>query len=172
MIHLRLQPLPRNAGSSEHKQNATQAPDFSSLNNSDEEDEDPEDIFSAFLPHIYPDDILQFHGDPGQLLRYESPLYGPLTIMVPHYPTQGGSQNDRIASNSVDTGRALFAHVVWSSALVAAQYLEDAAAGSGIDGTTSPDRTTWSVKGHRVLELGAGADRLSGNQRNASYGGR
>ncbi|KAE8549610.1 hypothetical protein EYB25_008132 [Talaromyces marneffei] len=183
MLHSRLRPLPRRGRSvqkSNNNDSTTQAPDFTGITEDenkeeDEEEEDAEDIFAAFLPHLLPDDAPQFHGDPGQLLRYDSPLYGPLTIMVPHYPGQSNDRNEEIASglkkeenannrrdngigavNKVDEGRKLFAHFLWSAAMVVAQGVEDADALEK-SGSKSTDKTMWSVKGHRVLELGAGA---------------
>lgn len=168
---------------SNNNDSTTQAPDFTGITEDenkeeDEEEEDAEDIFAAFLPHLLPDDAPQFHGDPGQLLRYDSPLYGPLTIMVPHYPGQSNDRNEEIASglkkeenannrrdngigavNKVDEGRKLFAHFLWSAAMVVAQGVEDADALEK-SGSKSTDKTMWSVKGHRVLELGAGASPL------------
>jgi hypothetical protein len=108
--------------------------------------------------------------DPGQLLRYDSPLYGPLTIMIPHYPGESDDRNEEIAAglkkddnnqgngiNKVDEGRKLFAHFLWSAAMVVAQGVEDAVAIEKKSGSSHADKTMWSVKGHRVLELGAGA---------------
>lgn len=188
MLHSRLRPLPRKiraAQSQREDNNDAQAPDFSHLKGTDYEDADAdedeaEDIFSAFLPHLLPDDAPQFHGDPGQLLRYDSPLYGPLKIMVPHYPGQSDNRNAEIAAgqstsdnhsndnekrkvdeciepvNKVDEGRKLFAHFLWSAALVVAQEVEDADSIAKPD--SALDKTIWSVKGHRVLELGAGTE--------------
>lgn len=188
MLHSRLRPLPRRGRSAlkptETKGNdSAEAPDFSGINGDEDEneenEEDAEDIFAAFLPHLLPDDAPQFHGDPGQLLRYDSPLYGPLTIMVPHYPGQSDDRNEEIAAglkednndnnqgdndikavNKVDEGRKLFAHFLWSAAMVVAQGVEDADAIGKRSGSKCIDKTMWSVKGHRVLELGAGAKPL------------
>lgn len=187
MLHSRLRPLRRKGCSTTilTGNNCTtddrDTPHAGHESSSEEEDadEDAEDIFAAFLPHLLPDDAPQFHGDPGQFLRYKSPLYGPLAIMVPHYPSQnddadsdrnintqitdskldpGGSAS---AANQVEEGRKLFAHFLWSAALVVAQGIEDAdAVARGGDGKATfnkDDTMMWNVKGHRVLELGAGA---------------
>ncbi|OJJ96911.1 hypothetical protein ASPACDRAFT_81086 [Aspergillus aculeatus ATCC 16872] len=130
-------------------------------------EDEAEDIFAAFLPHLLPDDAPQFHGDPGQCLLYSSPRYGDLTIQVPSYPDQSGSassspkQSDSDSSvNSVDSNsdpgqvdaqRSLFAHFVWSAGLIVAEAVEDAHAGrEHVD-------EMWRVEGEKVLELGAGA---------------
>lgn len=172
MLHSRFRPLPRSTekstGTNDNGSTA-QAPDLFGThedeNKENENYEDAEDIFAAFLPLLLPDDAPQFHGDPGQLLRYDSPLYGPLTIMIPHYPRKSeenkgtgarlGRDNQPI--NEVDEGRKLYAHILWSSAMVVAQGVEDADAIGKKSGSKSIDKTMWNVKGHRVLELGAGA---------------
>ena len=85
--------------------------------------------------------------------------------MIPHYPTKS-EENKRTGAelsrdnqpiNEVDEGRKLFAHFLWSSAMVVAQGVEDADAIEKKSGSKSINRTMWNVKGHRVLELGAGA---------------
>ncbi|KAF9883040.1 hypothetical protein FE257_004294 [Aspergillus nanangensis] len=68
MAHSRLQPHP-------------------TLRPADEAELEAEDLFTAFLPHLFPEDSPQSHGDPGQFLLYSSPRYGDLTIQVPSYPT-------------------------------------------------------------------------------------
>lgn len=65
--------------------------------------------------------------------------------MVPSYP----GQNEKA---SVDEGRRLFAHFLWSSGMVVAERIENA------DGDSDKhDAGIWKVKGEKVLELGAGA---------------
>lgn len=163
MPHLRLRPLPRNNPS-----RALSGVDSKGLierEEYDDYDNDAEDIFSAFLPHLLPDDAPQFHGDPGQLLQYRSELYGDLTIMVPQYPEKSGNWNGKsvVAGNNivneVEEGRRLFAHMLWSSAMVVAERLEDAATVTTKQKFSSEDldRASWSVQGHTVLELGAGS---------------
>lgn len=127
MIHSRLHPLPSHESDNDN-------------------DESPEDLFTSSLWNLFPDDAPSFHGDPGQCLRYASPRYGNLTIMVPSYPGQGGG-----GGNSVEQGRALFAHLLWSAAMVVAEGVEDAD-----DDSQTGARSMWRVKGERVLELGAG----------------
>lgn len=175
MPHLRLRPLPRKSKPTANSPAETSNPsrtlsgiDSKEVLEREEYDgynDDAEDIFSAFLPHLLPDDAPQFHGDPGQLLQYRSPLYGDLTIMVPQYPEKSGSWNgksvvagdhDNIVVNEVEEGRKLFAHMLWSSAMVVAERLEDAATMTA-ESSDDLDRASWSVQGHTVLELGAGS---------------
>jgi hypothetical protein len=176
MLHSRLRPLPRKhhpSHSQSHHDLSTEgsppAPDFHNISNENEDDDyDPEDIFASFLPHLLPDDAPSFHGDPGQRLLYESPLYGSLQIMVPSYPAQSEKRTEEIAaglrdgedygeSNEVEEGRRLFAHFLWSAAMVVAEVVEDAAAAeAGKWNAKIEKRMKWSVKGRTVLELGAG----------------
>jgi hypothetical protein len=68
--------------------------------------------------------------------------------------------------NKVDEGRKLFAHLLWSSAMVVAQGVEDATSSTSKPQTDSTHSTfspnnadinqIWDVRDHRVLELGAG----------------
>lgn len=175
MPQLRLRPLPRKSKPTQNsslENNASinrPATDSDGLSKKEDEEEyddydDAEDIFSAFLPHLLPDDAPQFHGDPGQLLQYRSPLYGDLTVMVPQYPEKSGKWKGKLVAeqgdviNEVEEGRKLFAHMLWSSAMVVAEKLEDAATtvGKELSGDEL-DRASWSVQGHTVLELGAGS---------------
>jgi hypothetical protein len=81
-LHSRLRTAPR------HNSTATTAPapDFHDADGSSDVEEFQEDTFNAFLPHLFPDDLPSFHGDPGQNLFYSSPRYGELEIMIPSYP--------------------------------------------------------------------------------------
>lgn len=71
---------------------------------SEDNDEDAEDIFTAFLPHLFPEDAPPFHGDPGQCLLYDSPHFGPLKIMVPSYPGQSEKRIEGIAAGLLEIG--------------------------------------------------------------------
>ncbi|KAL4890758.1 hypothetical protein BDV59DRAFT_76751 [Aspergillus ambiguus] len=162
MLHSRLRPLPRRHQPPESVPSAP-LPEFQ-----DEDapiNEDPEDLFSAFLPHLFPDDAPSFHGNPGQRLLYSSPRYGNLEIMVPSYPSQSENRSQEIAAglpredgkpNQVDEGRRLFAHFLWSAAMVVAEGVEKAETLSAL-GQLDADTAMWTVKGESVLELGAGA---------------
>lgn len=155
MLHMRLRPLlRRNATLGD----STLNPD--SKNEEDEIEESSEDIFSVFLPQLFPDDTPQFHGDPGQHLLYSSSRYGDLEIMVPSYPdTPSQSEGTAEQTNGdshiaeSDAGRKLFAHILWSAALVVAEGVELANDPTS-EGTET--REIWGVNGESVLELGAG----------------
>ncbi|KAE8384703.1 hypothetical protein BDV23DRAFT_31085 [Aspergillus alliaceus] len=162
MLHSRIRALPHR-----HRPPSSSAsappPDFHDEDSI--EDESAEDLFSAFLPHLFPDDAPSFHGDPGQHLLYCSPRYGDLEIMVPSYPHQSKNRSEEIAaglpredgqSNPVDEGRKLFAHFLWSAAIVVAEGVEKADHLSSL-GQLDSDTAMWKVAGERVLELGAGA---------------
>lgn len=168
MLHVRLRPLPRRHPTTTESI-STAAPTFQDEDDDTETDE-PEDLLSAFLPHLSPDDAPPFHGDPGQHLFYSSPRYGDLEIMVPAYPEKRTEETrpnlekgDRV--NEVEEGRKLFAHLLWSAAMVVAEGVEDADLHAHADtrAQTSSEtdaqkerREMWSVKGESVLELGAG----------------
>jgi hypothetical protein len=87
--------------------------------------------------------------------------------MVPQYPEKSGNLNGKpnpkdgdIIVNEVEEGRKLFAHMLWSSAMVVAERLEDAATITAAEKRPSGDdlaHDSWSVQGHTVLELGAGS---------------
>ncbi|OQD66763.1 hypothetical protein PENPOL_c004G08838 [Penicillium polonicum] len=168
MLHSRLRPLPRR----HHPTNTPSAPtpEFQNEDVDTETDESSEDLFSAFLPHLFPDDAPSFHGDPGQHLLYSSPRYGDLNIMVPSYPSSSQKRSEEIAAgqakadgsvNPVDEGRKLFAHFLWSAAMVVAEGVEQAdtpiAPGEVETEAQRGSRELWSIKGESVLELGAGA---------------
>lgn len=167
MLQSRLRPLPRRQYT--HSTTTTNPPptghrnenennNDNNNNNVTESDEEPaEDLFVSFLPHLFPDETPSFHGDPGQHLLYSSPVFGDLQIMVPSYPGQSEKRNEEIAegasSGGVEEGRKLFAHSLWSAALVVVDAVEKAVM---TDGIRDADTDIWSVKGGRVLELGAG----------------
>ncbi|KAJ5514494.1 hypothetical protein N7463_004046 [Penicillium fimorum] len=168
MLHSRLRPLPRR----NHPTNilSAPAPEFQNQDANSEPDEEPEDLFGAFPPHLFPDDAPSFHGDPGQHLLYSSPRYGDLDIMVPSYPSSSEKRSEEIAAgqakpdgsvNQVDEGRKLFAHFLWSAAMVVAEGVEEAdtpiALGETETEAQKENRELWSVEGESVLELGAGA---------------
>ncbi|KAJ5212187.1 uncharacterized protein N7498_003833 [Penicillium cinerascens] len=130
-LHSRLRPLPRRNPVIV----SAPAPDLKDEDRDTEVEESPEDVFGAFLPHLSPDDAPSIHGDPGQRLLYSSPHYGDLEIMVPSYPGQSekwteevavGLQKSEDGVNHVEEGRKLFAHFLWSAAMVVAEGIEDA----------------------------------------------
>lgn len=164
MLHSRLRPLPRR----NYPTPSAPAPEFHN-EDAPEIEETPEDLFGAFLPHLFPDDAPSFHGDPGQHLLYSSPRYGDLDIMVPSYPSASEKRSEEIAAgqakpdgtvNQVDEGRKLFAHFLWSAAMVVAEGVEEAdtplAPGQTETDAKREARELWGIQGESVLELGAG----------------
>ncbi|PWY91063.1 hypothetical protein BO70DRAFT_368235 [Aspergillus heteromorphus CBS 117.55] len=173
MLQSRLRPLPRRRpaftpSSSSSCSSLPLRPDFADAEeDADDSDESTEDLFMAFLPHLFPDDVVSFHGNPGQHLLYSSPRYGDLEIMVPSYPGQSETRTQEIAAglpradgqvNQLEEGRKLFAHFIWSAGMVIAEGVEraDALDSSG-QLTENDDVAMWKVRGEKVLELGAGA---------------
>ncbi|KAJ5103805.1 hypothetical protein N7532_004334 [Penicillium argentinense] len=156
-FHSRLRPLPRRQPIT----TAVPAPDFQ------DEDEDrnveaedlPENLFESFMPFLFPEDTPPFHGDPGQHLLYASPQYGDLEIMVPSYPEQGEKSKEVAAGQDgrVEEGRKLFAHFLWSAAMVVAEGIEDADSFQINPTDAKKDAyDIWNVKGESIMELGAG----------------
>lgn len=156
MLHSRLRPISR-------RNVATSAAPVPDIKNEDpdtiSDEEEPEDVFGAFISHLFPDDTPTFHGDPGHHLLYSSPRYGDLEIMVPTYPAQ-----DNQRSEGLNEGRKLFAHFLWSSGMVVAEGIESADIPEDeMDSKSFTDaaarkeaREIWGVRGESVLELGAG----------------
>lgn len=163
MLHSRVWPVPRR----NRPGPASSATDLRDEKLISEIDESPEDLFGTFLPHLFPDETPSLHGDPGQHLLYSSPRYGDLEIMVPSYPTINEKDSEETTQgleeatesvNRVDEGRRLFAHFLWSAALVVAEGVENAHS-IPMDSeprTRKESREIWHVKGESVLELGAG----------------
>lgn len=101
----------------------------------------PEDIFSASASLLFPDDTAISHGDPGSTVTYTSPIFGPIPLHLAFDPTG-------------EDERRLFAHYLWNAGV----WLAEAISGSqSADlGLEEHERRKWTVKGHKVLELGAG----------------
>lgn len=167
MLHSRLRPAPRrNPTTATTTTPAALAPDFHDANEIPDAKESPEDLFGAFLPHLFPDDTPSFHGDPGQHLLYSSPRYGELEIMIPSYPGQTGKKSEEVAiglekkdgGNQAEEGRQLFAHFLWSAGMVVAEGVENADRKTTTNDSTmqKEDCEIWSVQGETVMELGAG----------------
>lgn len=84
--------------------------------------------------------------------------------MVPTYPSQSEERTEEMAAglasgedgrvNQVEEGRKLFAHLLWSAAMVVAEGVERVSSFESGDGEGDVD--VWGVRGERVLELGAG----------------
>ena len=166
MLHSRLRPAPRQNVTKATTTPTALAPDFRDENESLDATESPEDLFGAFLPYLFPDDTPSFHGDPGQHLIYSSPRYGELEIMIPSYPGQTGKKSEEVAiglekkdgANKAEQGRQLFAHFLWSAAMVVAEGVENAdrKATENDSAVQKEAREIWSVHGETVMELGAG----------------
>ncbi|TQB72443.1 hypothetical protein MPDQ_006845 [Monascus purpureus] len=169
MLHSRLRPLP-SAPSKQTPDPLFKDEDQDNNNNSgnDSDAESPEDVFTSFLPHLFPDDAPSFHGDPGQHLLYSSPVFGDLKIMVPSYPFQSDKRTEEIAVglslgaedegrvNQVVAERRLFAHFLWSAAMVVAEGVERSVVSADMH-ADADGANIWDVRGESVLELGAGA---------------
>lgn len=140
------------------------APDFHDADDSSDIEESPEDLFSSFLAHLFPDDAPQFHGDPGQHLRYSSPRYGELEIMVPSWPGETKNEDAQTesekkeGSHQAEEGRRLFAHHLWTAGMLVAEGVEnaDCKVRESESAAQKETRDIWSVQGETVLELGAG----------------
>lgn len=166
MLQSRLRPAPRRNPSTTAPATAAPAPDFHDADGISDFEESPEDVFGAFLPHLFPDDAPSFHGNPGQYLLYSSPRYGELEIMIPSYPDQTGKKSEEGAiglekkegANQAEDGRQLFAHILWSAGMVVAEGVENAncPASENDSAVQKEAREIWSTEGEIVLELGAG----------------
>ncbi|KAM3484122.1 hypothetical protein MY8738_002561 [Beauveria namnaoensis] len=106
---------------------------------------DPEDVFASALGTIFPDNVMNLHGDPGQTLVYKSPhLSGPLLL--------------KLCEPLQETDKTLFSHHLWNSSLLLAEMIE--ADTLNIPLGTEPrikNDARCNVKGRRVIEFGAGA---------------
>ncbi|KAF7585104.1 hypothetical protein BBP40_012710 [Aspergillus hancockii] len=85
--------------------------------------------------------------------------------MVPSYPHQSKNRSEEIAAgipradgavNEIEEGRKLFAHFLWSAAMVVAEGVEKADHLSSL-GQLDSDTAMWKASGESILELGAGA---------------
>lgn len=99
-----------------------------------------EDIFSSSLELIFTDDLRTLHGDPGSTVFYKSRAFGDLEL----------SLVDPVGEDD----RRLFAQYLWNSAVQIGEFIGNAVTEGG--NPTSTRGTKWSVKGEKVLELGAG----------------
>ncbi|KAJ9142696.1 Protein N-methyltransferase NNT1 [Pleurostoma richardsiae] len=117
-------------------------------------EQDPEDFLSTSLGVIFPDDVMNQHGDADHGLLYTSPhLPRPLHLSLTE-PTG-------------DEDRRLFSHYLWNSSLLLAELIEAgclgltepgsaAGAGPGAGPGLCPPMSDFDVRGLSVLELGAG----------------
>lgn len=95
-----------------------------------DDEEDPEDIFAAAPGLIFTDDLRNLHGDDRSTLVYKSRRFGNIEL--------------RTADPASENDRKLFAHYLWNAGIKMAEMI------------SQEEDSRWSVKGERVLELGAG----------------
>jgi len=88
------------------------------------------DIFADALPLLFTDDLRNQHGDQGSTIRYSDARFGDILLTLPE--------------PRAEDERRLFAHYLWNAGVWLAEAVGEE--GEGM----------WSVKGKRVLELGAG----------------
>ena len=130
-----------------------------SLPKSESYQPDPEDFFQASLGLIFTDDLQNQHGDPNTLVRYRSNGYGDLDF--------------KVSDPNGETERTKFANYLWNASVLMAELIGGRSRASGE--TTreeewgsrhfaenkdwwleEPEEKKWSVKGEKVIELGAG----------------
>ncbi|MCJ1359436.1 MAG: hypothetical protein MMC33_009438 [Icmadophila ericetorum] len=102
--------------------------------------EDPEDIFTSSLGLIFTDDTLTQHGNPGSSVIYRCSAFGDLEL--------------QLVNPVNEEDRKLFAQYVWNAGVWMAEILSGGAVGEGKEGRAG--KWDWSVRGEKVLELGAG----------------
>ena len=95
-----------------------------------EDANEPEDIFASAPGLIFTDDTRNQHGDPGSIIVYRSARFGNIELET--------------ADPKGENERQLFGHYLWNAGIKMADLISNA------------EDVTWSVKGRRVLELGAG----------------
>ncbi|OIW29487.1 hypothetical protein CONLIGDRAFT_576711 [Coniochaeta ligniaria NRRL 30616] len=107
--------------------------------------DDPEDFLADTLGVVFPDDIMNMHGDHEHGLLYTSPhLPNPLHISL--------------ADPQGEVDRHLFSHYLWNSSLQLAELIEAGTLGPPLTPIKRGCRplSAFSVKGLTTLELGAG----------------
>ncbi|KAL2074458.1 hypothetical protein VTL71DRAFT_8236 [Oculimacula yallundae] len=102
---------------------------------------EPEDYLSSSLAVIFPDDIINQHGDRESSVIYLSPSHGSLELML--------------ADPEGEDSRKLFSHFLWNAGVQLAEFVEEGRTILGGNGE-GERKEEWCVKGKRVLELGAG----------------
>ncbi|KAK0842540.1 hypothetical protein LTS02_016425 [Friedmanniomyces endolithicus] len=95
-------------------------------------DEEPKDIFASAPGLIFTDDTRNHHGDPGSIIVYKSKRFGDVEL--------------RTVDPEREDERQLFSHYLWNAGIKMAELIS----------STAAEEAHWSVKGERVLELGAG----------------
>lgn len=141
------------------------------LPKSPETELEPEDIFQYSLGLIFTDDLQIQYGDPGNIVMYRSNGYGDLEFDV--------------ADPQGEEERTKFAHYLWNAGVLMSELIggrdhernekrdshraaEDEDWGKrkflGEEDwwLSESEEQKWSVKGEKVLELGAGVCRAVG----------
>lgn len=121
---------------------------------------EPEDIFGSSLGGIITDDLQNQHGeDPETAILYRNTKYGELEL--------------RTADFDGEEQRRKFAHYLWNAGVMMAELVtgrvkgEESKLGQNADDEftrwengewwiSEEEEKQWSVKGEKVLELGAG----------------
>lgn len=103
----------------------------------DDDEETPEDIFASAPGFLFTDDLQNLHGSPGDTVIYKSKPFGELRLTT--------------CEPAKEDERTLFSHYLWNAGILMAERV------SGQRLLTDRERDDWSVRGHTVLELGAGA---------------
>ncbi|RKF81933.1 Protein N-terminal and lysine N-methyltransferase EFM7 [Golovinomyces cichoracearum] len=102
---------------------------------------EPEEIFFSALAVIFPDDINNQHGDSSCNVIYDSAVQGEILLSL---------------ADPKGQDVFLFSHFVWNAAVQLAVLLE-----MREEPILHENSSQWDVRGHHVLELGAGTG-LSG----------
>lgn len=105
--------------------------------------DDPEDIFGSALETIFPDDVTNLHGLPGQSLLYTSP-YLPSSMVL------------ELCDPGAETERKLFSHYLWNSSLMISELIEADTLGIKGEREGRVTDTDFNITGRSVIELGAG----------------
>lgn len=101
------------------------------------EEDSPEDIFASAPGFLFTDDLRNQHGDPGSVIVYKSQRFGEISLTT--------------ADPNGEEERTLFSHYLWNAGILMAERV------SGQRLLNHEEEKQWSVQGHNVLELGAGA---------------
>ena len=102
-----------------------------------------EDVFSSGAEILYSNQYRNLHGDPGSEIVYDSPLFGKIRL--------------RLADTVEKQDHFLFAHYLWNASLQLAELISLAAP---LESEIADDGRNWSVKGEKVLEVGAGKSEI------------
>ncbi|KAK3674644.1 hypothetical protein LTR78_005366 [Recurvomyces mirabilis] len=105
-------------------------------------EEEPEDIFASAPGLIFPDDLLNHHGDAESTIVYKSRRFGDIELTV--------------ADPQGEDERQLFSHYLWNAGVKMAELVSGADDAGEAEGEEGGKGRKWSVKGQTVLELGAG----------------